>query len=186
MLDGDGLLYIINRDLAAGMLIVNDNPRLQRSLQGFNEKIRIFCNLLKSAVTVAYTCAESRCCKQPNYKHDDNTTVSTPVVVKVGRKVIKHIKYVRLGAVSHKVSACKRKLGVISCNLIIQTISEQAKVLFNVNSGVNVSYFGFRYKSITVNVIPPCKQARDLPRSINYHNIHFIDFLYDEQKVDVP
>ena len=58
--------------------------------------------------------------------------------------------------------------------------------MFNVNSLVNTSSSDFKSKSTKISVRPRRRHARVLLRSINFHNLHVIDSLHDDQKVEVP
>jgi len=59
--------------------------------------------------------------------------------IRAGRKLIRHIKCVRLATASYKVSTYYYKPGVNIMNLISLTGNEPAKSLFDVNSFVNKS-----------------------------------------------
>jgi len=61
----------------------------------------------------------------------------------------------------------------------------QTKSLFNVNSFINMSSSDFKCKSIKVIVRLRRRRASVLLRSINVHNMHVIDFLHDDQNVEV-
>ena len=50
----------------------------------------------------------------------------------------------------------------------------------------NTSSSDFKSKSIKVIVRPRRKHAKVLLRSINFHNVHVIDSLHDDQEIDVP
>ena len=101
---------------------------------------------------------------------------------RAGRKLIRHIKCVRLQTPSYKVSAYQNKPGVITISL---TGNEPTKSLFSVNSIINTSSSDFKSKSINVIVHPRRNDARALLRSINFLNLHVIDSLRDDKKVEV-
>ena len=73
---------------------------------------------------------------------------------RAGRKLIRHIKCVRLTSASYKISAHNNKPGVNTRNLISLTGNQLAKSLFNVNSFVNTSSSDFKFKYIKVIVRP--------------------------------
>ena len=102
------------------------------------------------------------------------------------RKLIRHIKCGRLTPASYKVSGYHNKPGVNTRNLISLTGNEPLKSLFNINSFVNTSSSDFKYRSIKVIVCPRRRHARVLLRSINFHNLHVISSLHDDQKVEGP
>ena len=137
----------------------------------------------------ANTFAEPGREKQPAPSYEGKATVLTTWRTRrrtrrrtrAGRKLIRHIKWVRLTTASYKVSAHHNKPGVNTRNLISLTGNEPEKSLFNVNSFVKTSSSDFK-----VIVRPRLTHARGLVRSINFHNLHVIDSLHDDQKVEVP
>jgi len=111
------------------------------------------------------------CCEQTTVLTTWRTRRRTRWGTRAGRKLIRHIKCVRLTTASYKTSAYHY---------------EPAKSLFNVNSFVNTSSSDFKSNSIKVIVRPYHKHARVFLWSINFHNLHVIDSLHVDQKVEVP
>ena len=96
----------------------------------------------QSAVTTTTTCAEPRRDNQPAPRGEVKATVLTTWrtrrhtrwTTRAGRKLIRHIKCIKLTTVIYKGSAYHNKLGVNNRKLISLTGNELAKSLFNVNS----------------------------------------------------
>ena len=64
--------------------------------------------------------------------------------------------------------------------------SEPANASFNVNSVDNTSSSDFSSKSVTIIFLPRHRRARNLQMTITFYNLHVIDSLHDDQKVEVP
>ena len=107
-------------------------------------------------------------------------TSSTRRGTRPGRKLFRHIQCVRLTAASYN------NPGVNTRNLIPLTVNEPEKSLFNVNSFCNTLSSDFKSKYIKVIVRSCRRHARVLLSIINFRNLYAIDYLHDDQKVEVP
>jgi len=76
---------------------------------------------------------------------------------RAGRKLIRHIKCVRLPTAIYKVSAYHNNPDVNTGNLISLTCNEPAKSLFNVNSFCNRPSSNFKAKYIKV-IVRSCRR----------------------------
>jgi len=145
----------------------------------------VICFCGYSAATAAYNGTESRCCQPVSGKCIENIleyTSSKRRATCAGRKLIRHVKGIKLTARTIKIIIYSNRFGINPSNRFSLTNSQQRK---GSNPIVNRSSSEFRSKYITVMLRPCIKLVRALLSNSNFPNLHVIDSVYDDQKVEV-